>query len=105
MKQQPKSNKSISNNKEIQMSNNVIPLTKENLSIMSSTTQGVDNQYVPLAGLKKIEKQKLSREEYRKNIKKDIEAEFKRALLYSDSVVINRAFIINTEELYKPLLS
>jgi hypothetical protein len=87
------------------MSNNIIPLTKENLSIMSSTTQGVDNQYVPLSGLKKMEKQKLTREEYRKNIKKDIEAEFKRALLYSDSVVINRAFIINTEELYKPLLS
>ncbi|MCL4275855.1 MAG: hypothetical protein KJZ77_18435 [Anaerolineales bacterium] len=87
------------------MSTNVIPLTKEDLSIMSSTTQGVDNQYVPLAGLKKMEKQKLSREEYRKKIKKDIEAEFKRALLYSDSVVINRAFIINTEELYKPLLS
>lgn len=87
------------------MSNNIIPLTKENLSIMSSTTQGVDNQYVPLAGLKKMESQKLTREQYRKNIRKDIEAEFKRALLYSDSVVINRAFIINTEELYKPLLS
>jgi len=87
------------------MSENTIPLTSNNIGLMSSMTQGVDNQYVPLAGLKQMEKKKLSREEYRKEISDDIKAEIRRALLYSDSVVINRAFITNTREIYEPLLS
>jgi hypothetical protein len=87
------------------MTDNTVRLSGNDIGSMSSMTQGFDNQYVPLSGLKKMEKKKLSREGYRQDISDDIKAEFRRALLYSDSVVINRAFFTNTREIYQPLLT
>ncbi len=86
------------------MTDNTIPLTSKHIGSMSSMTQGVDNQYVPLAGLKRMEKKKWTREKFRPEISESIKAEIRRALLYSDSVVINRAFITNTNEIYQPIL-
>jgi len=87
------------------MSSNTIKLTLSDLDSMSSMTQGVDLQYVPLSGLQVMQRKKLTREEFREKISSSIQAEFRRSLLYSKNVVINRAFILATKELYNPILN
>lgn len=76
-------------------------ITSSDLKPLAVMPQGLDNQYVPAKILNTVLKKQLSRQYVRTDFSKDIEAEYLRSLLYGEQVVVNRAFMINTPEIYK----
>lgn len=78
-------------------------ITASDLKPLAIMPQGLDNQFVPNNHLKKIlnSKGELSRTSVRKEINSAINAEFLRSLIFGEQLVLNRAFIINTPEVYQ----
>lgn len=80
-----------------------LQLTAIDLRPMAVISQGIDNQYVPFDILKGILGKK-SRKEIQPQLSHHIRAEYLRSLLYSDQIIINRAYLINTPEINQDFL-
>ena len=72
-------------------------LTPADLTKAAIVPQVLDNQWVSETLLKKMIKEKKSLEGVKKARKKDVVKEWRRALVYSEQVIVNRAFMFNSE--------
>lgn len=85
------------------MINKKVKLENDKDNKLSIAVQALDNQYVPESILERMKILNLSKSSWYINwlLQNRTRREFKRALLYSEEIDVNRAFFVNNPFLYK----
>lgn len=79
------------------MTKNFKPINPRDLKKTAIVPQVLDNQWVPQVLLNTIIDRGKSLKDYKSERKKYVLKEWRRALIYSEQVVVNRAFIFNND--------